>query len=73
MKYLIQKILVVGTLLASLCACGQTVPYAVAKNYFVKNTYPEKDFHILRITTQTQFDEILEWLQLWEKMERLHQ
>ncbi|MBP6575821.1 MAG: hypothetical protein KA796_01905 [Chryseobacterium sp.] len=58
MKYLIQKILVVGTLLASLCACGQTVPYAVAKNYFVKNTYPEKDFHILRITTQTQFDEI---------------
>ena len=37
---------------------SEPVPYTLAKNYFVKNTYPDKDFHFLKITSEEQFNEI---------------
>lgn len=37
---------------------NDTVPYTLAKNYFVKNTYPDKEFHLLKITSEEKLNEI---------------
>lgn len=34
------------------------VPYALAKRYFVKNNYPDKDFHMLKISSEEKFNDI---------------
>lgn len=45
-------------LMSSFSIKAQEIPYTLAKNYFVKNSYPEKTLHLLKITEQNQFDEI---------------
>lgn len=37
---------------------SQKVPYQLAKRYFVKNTYPDKEFHILKITNEEELDQV---------------
>jgi hypothetical protein len=36
----------------------EKLPYQLAKNYFVKNTYKNDQIEILKITTQDKFDEV---------------
>lgn len=33
------------------------VPYQLAKRYFIKNTYPDKEFHILKITNEQELNQ----------------
>lgn len=50
--------LIIITFLSTFCYTSEEVPYVIAKNYFIKNTYPEKNLHMLKITSSSQFDEI---------------
>lgn len=47
-----------AVLLTVVTNASEPVPYTLAKNYFVKNTYPEKPFHFLKITSEEKFNEI---------------
>ncbi|MNK00654.1 hypothetical protein D3C87_184430 [compost metagenome] len=62
MKNLINRrvLVVLLALFSTVSVYGKVkdVPYTLAKNYFIKNTYPDKDFHFIRITSQEKFDEI---------------
>lgn len=59
MKNLIKNVLAVSLMLFSMWAfASDNVPYTLAKNYFVKNSYPDKNLHMLKITSEVQFDEI---------------
>ncbi|MBV7529672.1 hypothetical protein [Chitinophaga sp. sic0106] len=37
---------------------GAEVPYAIAKNYYVKNSYPEKGIHAMQLKSQQEFDQV---------------
>lgn len=59
MKNFIQNLLLIAVTFVSTMACAaDNVPYTLAKNYFVKNTYPEKNLHMLKITEGKKFDEV---------------
>lgn len=62
MKNMVFKLCLLGFLSFSFFAFAEKatedVPYQLAKNYFVRNDYPDKEIHILRIKSQKQFDDI---------------
>ena len=62
MKNILSKLTLLGFLSFSLFTFAQTavddIPYKLAKNYFVRNDYPDKEIHIFRITSQKKFDDI---------------
>lgn len=62
MKIILLKLTLLGFLSFSLFAFAETVveniPYKLAKNYFVRNDYPNKEIHIIRIASQQKFDDI---------------
>lgn len=35
-----------------------TIPFAIAKQYFVRNDYPDKDLHLIKIVDEEQFNHI---------------
>ena len=37
---------------------AQEIPYQLASNYFVNNTYPDQKIHILKITSEQKFHEV---------------
>ncbi len=59
MKNLIKNIFAIAiTLFSALAFASDEVPYTLAKNYFVKNSYPDKNLHMLKITAEDKFNEI---------------
>jgi len=47
-----------STAITSVEATNAVIPFFEAKNYFVKNTYKNKEVATLKITSQEEFDEI---------------
>ena len=59
MKKTFLKILSLTFFILSGYICNaQEIPYQIAKNYFVNNTYPDQETHILKITSEKKFNEV---------------
>ncbi|WP_447951383.1 hypothetical protein [Chryseobacterium koreense] len=62
MLNLINKLTIIGFSIFSLitfaCSSSDEVPYTLAKNYFVKNDYPDRNLHMLKITNDEKFNSI---------------
>ncbi|MBB5334452.1 hypothetical protein [Chryseobacterium koreense] len=62
MRNLINKITIIGFSIFSLitfaCSSSDEVPYTLAKNYFVKNNYPDRNLHMLKITNDEKFNSV---------------
>lgn len=62
MKNLTNKLSIIGFLclsfIAFACKSYDEIPYTLAKNYFVKNNYPDRNLHMLKITDKEKFNSI---------------
>ena len=56
------KLTLIGFLFLSLiafaCKSSDEVPYTLAKNYFIRNDYPNRNLHMLKITDDEKFESI---------------
>lgn len=59
MKNIFRNLLssILFTISAAVCT-AQEIPYQIANNYFVNNTYPDKEIHVLKITSEQKFNEV---------------
>lgn len=62
MRNLLNKLIIIGflSLFFSVFACknADEVPYTLAKNYFVRSDYPDRNLHMLKIESQEKFNSI---------------
>lgn len=71
MKKMINRLALVGFLslfmMVDTVSASSEVPYKTAKNYFVRNDYPDKEIHVLKITSQQKFSDIFGMAPLMSK------